>query len=231
MVALFTCFAVVFAALAYVTGMRNAQTVAGGMQGYPTIIIDAGHGGMDGGTVAADGTNEKDINLAIALKLEAVLKAAGVNTIMVRTQDVSVHDSGASTVRQVKVSDIHNRMKLFESTPNAILVSIHQNHYSGSSIHGAQVFYSKNTDTSEALANFIQKRIAVDLQKDNERKVKPSGTSIYLLYHAKATAVMVECGFLSNPQDNQNLKDDSYQNRMAFCIAGGILDFFTKTEG
>lgn len=191
----------------------------------PTVVLDAGHGGIDGGAVAVDGTSEKDINLAIALKTEAFLRAFGIPTVMVRVDDRSVHDESAKTTRQIKVSDIHNRMKLFENTSNAILVSIHQNHYSSSSVKGAQVFYSKNTQSSADLAEQIQGVIRTQLQPWNDRKIKPSGSSIYLLYQAKATAVLVECGFISNPEENTWLHDEGYQGQMAFCIAQGILQY------
>lgn len=204
---------------------RSQPAMAGTQREFPTVVLDAGHGGIDGGAVAVDGTSEKDINLAITLKTEAFLRAFGVPTVMVRTDDRSIHDESAQTTRQIKVSDIHNRMKLFEETPNSVLVSIHQNHYSSSSVRGAQVFYSKNTQSSADLAEQIQDVIRTQLQPWNDRKIKPSGSSIYLLYQAKATAVLVECGFISNPEENAQLHDEEYQGRMAFCIAQGILQY------
>lgn len=193
---------------------------------YPTVVLDAGHGGIDGGAVAVDGSSEKDVNLAITLKLEAILKSMGIRTVMVRSDDRSVHDPEAKTTREIKVSDIHNRMDLFESTPNSVLVSIHQNHYSSRSVKGTQVFYSKNTQSSAQLAESIQSAVAAQLQPWNDRKIKPSGSSIYLLYQAKSTAVLVECGFISNPEENESLHDADYQGKMAFCIAQGILQYF-----
>lgn len=201
--------------------------MAGTQREVPTVVLDAGHGGIDGGAVAVDGTSEKDINLAITLKTEAFLRAFGVPTVMVRTEDCSVHDPSARTTREIKVSDIHNRMKLFEETPNSVLVSIHQNHYSSSSVRGAQVFYSKNTPSSANLAEKLQDVIRTQLQPWNDRQIKPSGSSIYLLYQAKATAVLVECGFISNPEENTQLHDEAYQERMAFCIAQGIIQYFS----
>ncbi len=193
---------------------------------YPTVVLDAGHGGIDGGAVAADGSSEKDVNLAITLKVEAILKSMGIRTVMVRSDDRSIHDPEAKTTREIKVSDIHNRMALFESTPNSVLVSIHQNHYSSRSVKGAQVFYSKNTQSSAQLAENIQNAVAAQLQPWNDRQIKPSGSSIYLLYQAKSTAVLVECGFISNPEENKSLHDADYQGKMAFCIAQGILQYF-----
>lgn len=221
------CVACAVCVMVSIAFFRSGPVASGAQEQYPTIILDAGHGGMDGGAVAADGSSEKDINLAITLKVEAFLKSSGIQTVMVRTDDRSVHDEQAKTTREIKVTDIHNRMKLFESTPNSILVSIHQNHYASPSIKGAQVFYSKNTPSSALLADCIQNAIASQLQPWNTRATKPSGSSIYLLYQAKATAVLVECGFISNPEENRSLHEEAYQARMAFCITQGILQYIT----
>ncbi|MCH5190782.1 MAG: N-acetylmuramoyl-L-alanine amidase [Oscillospiraceae bacterium] len=190
------------------------------------IIIDAGHGGEDGGAVAADGTVEKDLNLAISLKLNDVLSSFGYKTCLIRDIDISIHDENASTVRERKVSDIHNRAGFMKKFDNCIYVSIHQNKYEGSSIWGAQTFYSPNNDESVVLADFIQESIAAKIQPDNNRVIKKSGTNIYLLYNATCPAVMVECGFLSNPQELAFLKNDEYQSQMAYAISYGIFNYF-----
>ena len=189
------------------------------------ILLDAGHGGKDGGAVAADGTEEQYINLQIAKNIEAQLQALGVPVQMTRTDDASIHDDSAITIREQKVSDIHNRMKLLDETPNAVLVSIHQNKFADTNLWGTQVFYSPNTTNSPALAASIQNTVCALLQPDNTRKIKKSGSSIYLLYHAKKPAVLVECGFLSNPDECALLKDSSYQQKMAFAITMGILEY------
>lgn len=191
-----------------------------------TIIIDAGHGGMDGGSVGVDGTVEKEINLKIALKLEFILKAYGYNVIMTRKDDKSIHDSSANTVRQQKVSDIHNREKIILQNPDAIFVSIHQNHYPNSSIHGTQVFYSKNNILSKELAQNIQSSIVKNIDSKNKRQIKKSGTEIYLLYHSKIPSVMVECGFISNYNDLNKLKDENYQKKLVLSIADGIVNYY-----
>lgn len=193
-----------------------------------TVIIDPGHGGIDGGTTAADGTLEKTINLQIANKLEAVLNAMGIKTVMTRTDDNSIHDSSATTIREKKVSDIKNRLKIIEKTDNAVFVSIHQNHFGSSKYHGAQVFYSKNDPRSKTLAEAIRRQIIMTLQKENTREVKQSGTEIYLLYHSQAPSVMVECGFLSNEQETANLKDECYQQKLSFLIALGIIEYLNS---
>lgn len=197
---------------------------------YKTVIIDAGHGGPDGGTSADDGTLEKDLNLQIADKLNIILKSMGINTVMIRTEDISIHDESAETIREKKVSDIKNRLAVMNETENSVFVSIHQNHYSKPQYDGTQVFFSKNHPDSQSLANSIRHSVITEMQKDNSREIKQSGSDIYLLYHAQIPAVMVECGFLSNFEETQKLKNESYQRKLAFLIALGILDFINNTE-
>lgn len=194
-------------------------------EALPTIVIDPGHGGVDGGAIGCDGTVEKDINLSISLKLADYLRLSGFHVVMTRSQDVSINDEGATRIKDIKTSDLHNRMKIMQETPNNIFISIHQNKYSEEKYHGAQVFYSPNDEQSPLLAGEIQKSIASNIQKDNKREIKPSTNSIYLLYKAKSTAVMVECGFLSNQQEVINLKDASYQNQLAFTVMCGLINY------
>lgn len=190
-----------------------------------TVIIDAGHGGPDGGAVADDGTNEKDINLAISLKLNKVLRENGINTVMTRTEDISIHSENAKTLREKKVSDIHNRMKLMVETPNSIFVSIHQNSYTSSKYSGTQVFYSPDNTDSNLLAQKIQQSVVNRIQPNNKREIKECGSSVYLIYNAVKPAVLVECGFMTNPEELNNLKNEEYQQKMADAIASGIIDY------
>lgn len=194
------------------------------------VIIDAGHGGLDGGTQSADGTLEKEINLKIALKLNDFLKSMGIKTILTRDTDISICDDDAVTIREKKISDIHNRLNIVESTENAILVSVHQNYFTQSKYYGAQVFYSKNNSDSKIIADIIQRNIANYLQKDNSREIKQSGSEIYLLHNATAPAVMVECGFLSNPDEAEKLKDETYQQKIAFLISISIFEYINTAE-
>ena len=200
------------------------------VENVPVIIIDAGHGGEDGGAVGIDGTAEKDLNLSISLKLNEILSSMGYQTRMVRTTDTSIHNADADTVRERKVSDIHNRAAIMNEYENCIYVSIHQNKYSGSSIWGAQTFYSPNNEESKELAQLIQASIANNVQPDNKRVIKQSGTNIYVLYNATKPAVMVECGFVSNANELEQLKDDEYQNKMAFAISNGIINYLFSEE-
>lgn len=192
------------------------------------VIIDAGHGGFDGGAVASDGTIEKDLNLAIALKLDVVLRSLGFETILVRSEDVSTASGGDATHSQ-KVNDIKNRLKLTEKYKDAIFVSIHMNKYSTSQPHGAQVFHAK-VDGSKELAECIQSALREYVQPDNKRVVKMTTKDIYLLNNAVIPSVIAECGFLSNASDLKSLKDEGYQLKTALAISSGIVDYFTVND-
>lgn len=194
------------------------------------FIIDAGHGGLDGGAVAKDGTIEKDINLSTAMKLRSMMNALGFKTETTRTEDIMTCDEGLSTIREKKVSDIRNRLKQLETTEKGVLISIHQNSYPSSTSSGSQVFYSGGNKQSQVLAGYIQSSLVAMIQKDNHRKIKKAGTDIYLLYHARNPAVMVECGFMTNPGECEKLKDESYQNELSFGIVCGIFEYFKNLE-
>lgn len=189
------------------------------------VIIDAGHGGEDGGTQSTDGVLEKDINLSISLKIDEILKSLGIRTVLIRDGDYMIYDDGSSTIRQKKVSDIHNRKKFMNEYKNSIFLSVHQNYFTESKYSGAQVFYSKNDDLSPLIAQSIQDSIKNNLQPENDRKIKSCGTEIYLLYHATVPTVMVECGFLSNERETEKLITDEYQKKIAFSIVEGILSY------
>jgi len=220
--------ACVFMALGVFLVQRAARLAAAGPVNSPdpVILLDAGHGGEDGGAVGIGGVVEKDLNLAITLKLESFLRAMGYQTILTRTSDADLHDLTAATMRERKVSDIHNRFAMMEALREKdLFVSIHQNKFPGSGARGTQVFYAKNTPQSAVLAESIQQSVVRLVQPENTRQIKPSGDSIYLLYYAKKTAVLVECGFLSNAGDAGKLQQDEYQNQLAFAIACGVLEY------
>ena len=184
-----------------------------------TVVIDAGHGGEDGGASSKSGVLESTINLEIAGITNDLLRFAGVRTAMVRTQDVSVYTEGGS-IQQKKVSDLKNRVKLVESTPNALLLSIHQNFFTEGKYHGAQVFYAK-TPGSQQLAEQLQSNLALGLEPDNHRQCKKSD-GVYLMEHIDCTGVLVECGFLSNYEEEQRLQQPEYQKKLAAVIAGTL---------
>lgn len=204
---------------------RNAVLGANGRGSDVTVVIDAGHGGVDPGSVSADGLLEKDVNLDIALKLNDILIQKGVKTLLVRNTDTDISDPGCSSVREKKVSDIHNRFALVNETPGSILVSIHQNFYEETKYSGTQVFYSANNDESRVLAGCIQSAVVSGLQPDNTRQIKASGDSIYLLYRAERPSVMVECGFLSNPEESKKLADGEYRQSLAQFVSDGIMNY------
>lgn len=189
-----------------------------------TVIIDSGHGGKDPGKIAADGTLEKDINLAIALKLQTYLEAADIEVIMTRTTDIGLYDPNASNK---KVQDMKNRIALMEESSADLVVSIHQNSYSDSSIHGAQVFYYTTSPAGKALAESLQNILVAELDPDNHRKAK-ANDSYYLLKKTTKPIVIVECGFLSNPDEAALLKTDSYQDTLAWVLHLGILQHLNQ---
>ncbi len=188
-----------------------------------TVIIDAGHGGFDGGATASDGTTEKDINLAVSLKLEQLLTLYGYDVIMLRDTDTALNTEG-DTTRQKKRSDIMYRYSVMEQHPDSIYLCIHQNNFSASYCHGAQMFYCKATDGSKELAESMQASLR-SLQPDNDRVIKPCTDDVYLIYNATTTAVLVECGFLSNSDDLVNLKSEEYQMKLAFAISSGLNNY------
>ena len=229
-IAIITAFLIILSAMLYLTFMANFSAAEASSMPITqkTVIVDAGHGGDDGGAIGIDGTVEKDINLDIALKLEKILKFYGFNVIMTRTQDVMTCDDGLDSLRKRKISDIHNRFELMRKNPDAIFISVHQNKFEDSSQHGTQVFYSGNDERSKELAEAIQTSVTLTLQRKNDRGVKKSGSGIYLLYHAKIPAVLVECGFISNSDEVKKLKDESYRMKLAILIADGLLKYLSN---
>lgn len=191
----------------------------------PTVIIDAGHGGFDGGAVAKDGTVEKDINLQISLKVSKMLQYNGYDVIMTRDGDTGTEDDENAAIASRKKSDLSNRLSLMKNNPDAIYVSIHLNKFTTSAANGAQVFYTKNYDEARLLAESVQSKIIELIQPENTRVVKQGTSSTYLLKNAAVPAIIVECGFLSNHLELEKLKTEDYQSQMAFAIVCGITNF------
>lgn len=222
-------FALTFLFLIYSAFQKvdfKANFANGSIMQVPVVVIDAGHGGEDGGAVGVGGIQEKDINLKIAKNLDSMLKASGFKTVMVRDDDYDISDSNLKTVRERKVSDLNNRLKLIESNPNCTFISIHQNKFSQSQYWGTQVFYSPNNDNSKILATDIKDAVTAFLQPENKREIKPADKNIYILYNTKQAAVLVECGFLSNPSEANKLNSDEYQKDMSFAIYSGFLSYW-----
>ena len=189
-----------------------------------TLILDAGHGGEDGGAVSLSGVPESQINLAIVLKMDDLFGLYGVAPVLLREKDVSLYDDGAVTLREKKVSDLKNRAEAIEAVDHAVLFSIHQNTFSDRQYHGAQVFYAP-TEGSRQLAASIQNAIRMTLQPDNSRQEKKIPDSVYLLNHISCPAVLIECGFLTNPGEEAQLLDSSYQRKLAAVLVAAWLNY------
>ncbi|MPM11745.1 hypothetical protein SDC9_58096 [bioreactor metagenome] len=224
------CFALaglVFWAWRILSGSHADTVMANARFPGETLIIDAGHGGVDGGAVSVRGTVESKINLEIALKLDAIMGLFGVNVKMLRSEDISLHDSSADTIREKKVSDLHNRVKMIEETPNATLISIHQNIFAVTKYSGAQVFYTSE-ESSKLFAISTQETLRLSLNKDNDRVAAKVPATVYLMNHISCRAILVECGFLSNPAEDALLQSDAYQIKIAAALASSYLDFEQK---
>lgn len=194
-------------------------------QGRSCVIIDAGHGGVDGGATSCTGVLESGINLQIALRLEALVHLLGYNTRMIRSTDISVYTEGTS-IAQKKVSDLKERVRMINKTENGILISIHQNQFSDSRYSGAQVFYSDTPD-SQALAKQLQTSFVNTLNPGSRRLAKKS-SGIYLMEHIRCTGVLIECGFLSNPQEEALLRDAAYQKKLCGVIAANLCVYLDR---
>ena len=190
----------------------------------PVFIIDAGHGGEDGGA-EVDSVLEKDINLSIADKLADILRLSGYEVKEVRDTDISVYSDDAETLREKKKSDLNNRVELFNSDENNIVISIHQNKFDSPKYSGTQLFYSVNNSESSVLAEKIRTAVVMLIQQDNTRELKKGSKDIFILDKAEVPAVIVECGFLSNDNERKKLTDEEYQKKLAYCIAMGAMDY------
>lgn len=181
-----------------------------------TVIIDAGHGGVDGGAVSCTGMYESQINLEIALKLEDLMHFLGMRTVMIRNTDRSVYTEG-ETIAAKKVSDIRNRVHTVNTAENGILVSIHQNNFTDKRYSGSQVFYNK-FGGSKPLADEIQRAFRESINPFNKRQTKKA-SGIYLMEHINCPGILIECGFLSNEAEEQLLRENGYQQKLCCVIA------------
>ena len=187
------------------------------------VLIDPGHGGFDGGTTAEDGTIEKHLNLAVALCLRDLLMVCGVPVVMTRDTDIGLDEDASASIRNRKVSDMKNRLALYEAAD--VVISIHQNYFAQPQYSGTQLFYSKNNGDSAVLAEEIRRMVVGWTQPQNTRELKAAGESIYLLHRTSTPAVLVECGFLSHPEEREKLKTPAYQQQLAFAILAGYWNY------
>lgn len=183
----------------------------------PVFVLDAGHGGVDGGASTAAGEKESDINLAIVLRTEQLMAFCGRETVLTRREDVSIHDPTAATIREKKVSDLKNRVALVNGTENGILISVHQNSFTDPQYQGAQVFYSKAEGCAE-WGVAAQELLRAGLDPSNLRAAKPAPESVYLMARVTRPALLVECGFLTGREEAALLLTDVYQRRIALSL-------------
>lgn len=206
----------------------NARTTAvqtNPVQREHTIVIDAGHGGIDGGATSCSGVLESALNLEISLRLNDLLQLLGMETVMIRTTDTSVYTEG-NTIAAQKVSDLKERVRIVSETENAILVSIHQNTFSDSRYGGAQVFYA-TTEGSRELAHLLQSSLTATVNPGSNRKCKKAD-GVYLMEHIDTTGVLLECGFLSNPEEEAKLRSEDYQKKLC-CVIASVLSQHLNT--
>lgn len=196
-----------------------AATAAG-----PTLVIDAGHGGADGGASAADGTVESLINLQIALRMEQIAKLFGVQTVMTRTDETLDYPPEAGTIREKKLWDQKTRVALINAVENAVLISVHQNTYPDARPSGSQVLYAKTAGSPE-FAEIAHANLINALNPENRRVAAPISDRIYLMKRVNCPAILVECGFLSNPAEAAKLETGEYQTELAAALIGSYLQY------
>lgn len=189
------------------------------------IVIDAGHGGEDGGAMSCTGIAESGINLEIALRTNDLLNLLGYDTVMIRTTDTAVYTQG-STIAQKKISDLKERVRIVNETPNALLLSIHQNHFSDSRYSGGQVFYASNSE-SKLLAEMLQALFLDVLNPGSNRQCKEA-SGIYLMNHISCVGILVECGFLSNAEEEAKLSSRDYQQKIACVLAAALGTYLSN---
>ena len=213
----------------HLIGERNRQVFIPVRDCGPTLIIDPGHGGEDGGAVSLSGAKESLINLAIARRLDQIMGLCGVPVVILRTEDISLHDSSAATIREKKVSDLHNRAKIINDIEKAVLVSIHQNSFQDPRYRGAHVFYAP-TEKSREFAECVQGILRNHLDPQNERVTAPISDTVYLMNHIGCPGILVECGFLSNAEEDFLLQTPEYQLMVATALSGAYLQYQETTK-
>ena len=192
-----------------------------------TIVIDAGHGKPDEGAESSNGTTEAETNLKIALKLQNLLEQSGCTVILTRSDENAIYDLDKNTLREKKVSDIRNRVKIGNSSSADTFVSIHLNKIPQQQYWGWQCFYNSKNEKSINLAKKIQSNLNDAIQKENKRVAMKLDT-VYIMKHVEIPISIVECGFLSNPEEEQQLLEDGYQDKLAWGIFNGIIDYFNE---
>ena len=210
---------------AFTIGQRRSTGAPA--DGGVLVVIDAGHGGEDGGT-SGGGLVEKDLNLEVAAIMRDILSSAGVRCAMTRTDDRLLYDAYGDLsdyTGRKKVYDLRNRLRIAEEHENAVFVSIHMNYFASAKYSGLQVWYSPNDPDSKRLADLLQSTVKKYVQPDNDRETKRAGGGIYLLDRLHTPAILVECGFLSNEDERTLLADAEYKKRLALVMSEAIMEF------
>lgn len=189
------------------------------------IVIDAGHGVPDEGAESSNGTSEAETNLNIALKLQNLLEQSGATVILTRSDENAIYDIDSKTLKEKKISDLKNRVKIGNESSADIFVSIHLNKIPQQQYSGWQTFFKSSDENSIKLARSIQNNLNESIQKENNRVAMKLDT-IYIMKNVEIPITVVECGFLSNPEEEKNLLNDTYQNQLAWGIYSGIIDYF-----
>ena len=219
------CMAGVFVILAVCARVTDSALPASTeVTDRPVIVLDAGHGGVDSGAVGKSGVLEKDVNLSVVKHLQKLLELSGFKTVLTRSEDVSIYDPGVEGIRNQKLSDMDNRLEIIQSYPDSVFLCIHQNNYTDPQYFGGQMFYNNNNPDNRTLAQIMQNRFA-QLQPGNDREIKLSGDELFLLKSNPNPSLMIECGFLSNPEEEAKLATDEYQQKLAFTIYSGLLEY------
>ncbi len=211
-------------------GAEAVGTDAAPARAAVTVVLDAGHGGEDGGAVGQNGVLEKDLNLRIALMLGEQLEAAGVHVVYTRRDDRLLYTAEQNIPGKRKQYDLRNRLSLARAQEGAVLVSIHMNQFSASRYSGLQVYYATADERSRALAQCMQETVRRTLQPENRRQIKAGDSSIYLLDRADFPAVLVECGFLSNSEECARLSEEEYDRELSFSLFCAIMEYLQTEE-
>jgi len=225
----FTAFSLAVSLTAIYIGGTVTKTVSSFYieEAPAKIVVDAGHGGRDGGAVADDGTLEKDLNLSLALSVADALKIMGADVVLTRERDIMYASEDSP---HKKLDDLNARIKTVNDAGDCVFVSIHMNKFPVAKYSGLQVYYSPQNEDSKAVAEAVQTAVKTYIQPDNDRQVKQSDSSIYLLKNIDCPAVLIECGFLSNPAELEKLKDETYRDTLAAVIAAAVMEYICSDK-
>ena len=220
----------IFVVISSGVGRIVPASMIGPKESKITLILDAGHGGEDGGAISAGGAKESDINLAVVRKLDLLLAFCGIESMTTRSEDVSLHSEGCKTTRERKASDLNNRVAFVNFAENPILISVHQNHFTDPRYSGSQVFYNVG-DMSRQWGEQTQAILRQVLDTKNGRKAKLISESVYLFKNISCPSILVECGFLSNGEEASLLSTDDYQRKIAVALTGACLHQLHTMKG